>query len=402
MIGAVLFAGVLSANTARAIAIAPRERSAWALLELPQHVDPGPDGNYDDLRIIDERGNETPYVLDPQCAAIPARQATLSDVGFVSGRYTEALVDAGKSGTLYSGVSIDAPRDTYFDRVDVAISDDRSTWREVRNEALIYRVADSGDPGSQTVSFVPARARWVRIRVIDGNAPFPIDTAAVISTEPAVLEAMKKLDASATVSWRDEDRTSVVTIDLGTPHTRVARIHFGTTRAEFSRDVSIQTSNDGERWDFAGGGPIRRFAHGAPVLDVSLPQVAARFVRAEISNGNDAPLPDLGVSIFGPRRALVFVARPGRSYALTRSTDAQAPMYDLGALLEHDNPRAFATAHLTALTSEPPPGPRAGIPQPLILTLAFGVVIVTLGAVTVATLRPRSQRATNRGKSGGA
>ncbi len=137
MIGAALFAGVLSSNTARAIAIAPHERSAWALLELPQHVNPGPDGNHDDLRIIDERGIETPYVLDPQCAEIPARQATLSDVGFVSGRYTEALVDAGKSGTLYSGVSIDASRDTYFDRVNVAISDDRLTWREVRNEALI-------------------------------------------------------------------------------------------------------------------------------------------------------------------------------------------------------------------------------------------------------------------------
>ncbi len=213
---------------------------------------------------------------------------------------------------------------------------------------------------------------------------------------------MKKLDVSASLFWRDEDRASVVTLDLGTPHTGIARIHVRTTRAEFSRDVSIQSSNDGERWDVAGGGTIKRFAHGAEVLDVSIPQAAARYVRAEIANGNDAPLPNLGVSIFGPRRVLVFVARPGRSYALTRSTEAQAPVYDLGALLEHDNPRAFATAHLTAITSEPPPGPRAGIPQPLILTLAFGVVIVTLGALTVATLRPRNQRATNRGKSGGA
>jgi hypothetical protein len=153
VIGAVLFAGVLSANTARAIAIAPHERPTWALLELPQQIEPGPDGDYDDLRVIDDRGNETPYVLDPQCAAIPARQAILSDAGFVPRRYTEALVDAGSSGTLYSGVSIDTPRDTYFDRVDVAISDDRSTWREVRNQALIYRVGDSGDPDPKRSPF---------------------------------------------------------------------------------------------------------------------------------------------------------------------------------------------------------------------------------------------------------
>ncbi|HEY1681597.1 MAG TPA: DUF3999 family protein [Candidatus Tumulicola sp.] len=390
MIGAVLFAGVLSANTARAIAIAPRERPSWALLELPQQIESGPDGNYDDLRVIDDRGNETPYVVDPQCAAIPARQAILSDAGFVPGRYTEALVDAGNSGTLYSGVSIDTPRNTYFDRVDVAISDDRSTWREVRNEALIYRVADSSDPGSQTVLFLPSRARWIRIRIIDGNALFPIDTATLVSTESTVPEAMKRLDASATSAWRDEDRTSVVTLDLGTPNTRIARIRFRTTQAEFSRDVSIQTSNDGEHWDFAGGGPIKRFADGAPVLDVSIPEAGARYVRAEVANGNDAPLPNLSVSIFGPRRVIVFVARSGSSYALTRSTHAQAPTYDLGTLLEHDNPRAFATARLAGITSERSPGLRAGIPQPLIWTLAFAMAIVTLGAVTVGALRPRS------------
>lgn len=390
MIGAVLFAGVLSANTARAIAIAPHERPTWALLELPQQIEPGPDGDYDDLRVIDDRGNETPYVLDPQCAAIPARQAILSDAGFVPRRYTEALVDAGSSGTLYSGVSIDTPRDTYFERVDVAISDDRSTWREVRNQALIYRVGDSGDPGSQTVSFSPARARWIRVRFIDGDAPFPIDTATLVSTALAAPEAIKKLDASATLSLRDEDRTSLVTLDVRTPYTRISRIRFRTTRAEFARDVSIQTSNDGEHWDVAGGGPIRRFARGAPVLDVPIQQAAARYVRAEIANGSDAPLPNLGVSIFGPHRVVVFVARPGRSYALTRSAYAQAPVYDLGALLEHDNPRTFAMARISGITSERLQGLRAGISQPLILTLAFAVVIVTLGAVTVGTLRPRS------------
>lgn len=114
-------------------------------------------------------------------------------------------------------------------------------------------------------------------------------------------------------------------------------------------------------------------------------------MRAEISNGNDAPLSGLGVTIFGPRRVVVFVARSGRSYALTRTAHAQAPIYDLGALLEHDNPRTFAKARLTAITRERLLGLPAGIPQPLILTLAFAVVIVTLAGVTLGTLRPRGE-----------
>jgi Protein of unknown function (DUF3999) len=392
MIGPVLFAGILSVNTARAIAIAPRERTTWALLELPQQIAPGPNGNYDDLRIIDDRGTETPYVVDPQCAARSTHQVILSDVGFVPGHYTEALLDAGNSGTLYSGISIDSSRDTYFNRVDVAISDDRKTWREIRNDALIYRVGNSNDPGTQTISFSPARARWVRARILDGKALFPIDTAAVALSEPGPHEVMKRLDASETLTRLNEDRTSVATLDLGTPDTRAILVRFRTTQPEFSRDVSIQTSNDGEQWDVAGGGRIERFANGAPVLVVPIPQTSARYVRAEVINGNDAPLRDLAVSVYGPRRVLVFVARSGRSYLLTRTADAGVPMYDLSALLDHDNPRNFARARLAGITSERALGLPAGIPQPLILTLAFAVVIVSLGAVTLATLRPRRQR----------
>lgn len=390
MIGAVLFASILSANSARAIAVAPRKRPTWALLELPQRIAPGPGGTYDDLRIIDDRGTETPYVLDPQCATLPTRQAIVSDVGFVRGHYTEALFDAGNTGTLYSGISIDSPRDTYFNRVDVAISDDRLTWREIRNDALIYRIADSSDPGSQTISFSPSRARWIRVRIADEQELFPIDGATVALTDPAPREVMKKLEASETSTRSDQDRSSIVTLDLGTPDTRAALIRFRTTQPEFSRDVSIESSNNGEDWDFAGGGRIERFANGVPVLDVSIPPASARYVRVRVANENDAPLPDLGVSIYGPRRVLVFVARSGRSYALTRAVHAEVPVYDLGALLEHDNPHAFASARLTQNTRELSLGLPASVPQPLILTLAFAVVIVSLGAVTLATLRPRS------------
>jgi hypothetical protein len=389
MIGAVLLASIVSANTARAIAIAPRERSTWTLLELPQRIDPGLSGNYDDLRIVDDRGTETPYVLDPQCATQSTHQATLSDVGFVKGRYTQALLDAGNSGTLYSGISIDSPLDTYFDRVDVAISDDRVTWREVRNDALIYRVADSSDPGSQTIVFSPARARWIRVRVNDAKALFPIDAATIALTDPAAPQVARKLDATQTFGANDEDRTSIVTLDLGTPNTSLSWMRFRTSQAEFSRDVSIQTSEDGENWNYVADGQIERFAHGAPVLDVPV-QTSTRYVRAAIANGNDAALPNLSATLFGPRRVVVFVARPGRSYALTRAVRAQAPTYDLGALLEHDNPRTFAIARLSGISKERAVGLPAELNQPWILTVAFTVVIVSLGAVTLSTLRRRS------------
>ncbi len=388
MIVAALLAVGLSVNTARAIAIESRERPAWTMLELPQQIAPGADGDYDDLRIVDNRGHKTPYVLNPQNAAFPTHKARLSDVGFVPGRYTQALLDAGKSGRRYSSLSIDSPRGTYFARVDVAISDNRVTWREVRNDALIYRVADSGDPGSQAISLPAARARWIRIRVLDGKSPFPIDAAALADTESVAPEAIR-LRAATHVSWRKNERTSILTLDLGTPHTRISEVRFQTTQAEFSRAVSIVTSNDGEHWRYAGNGYIQRFAHGSPTLEIHLPNASARYVRAEISNENDAPLTHLTASVYGPRQFLVFVARSGRSYSLVLTRRTQAPFYDLGILLQHDHPRTFAEANLVGDAQRQHLGKRASISQPLILTIAFAITIVTLGAVTIATLRPR-------------
>jgi hypothetical protein len=387
MIAAMLYAATLSMHAVRAITVAPHGRPVWAILELPQSLNPGADGSYDDLRIVDDHNDETPYVLDPQCAATPARNATVSDVGFVPGRYTQALLDAGTAGTLYSGISIDTPRDTYFDRVDVAISDDRTTWRDVRNDALIYRVADSGDPGTQAISLPPARARWIRIRVLDPRAFFSVDSATLAATDSQTPQRVMLLHALGQSSSRDEYGRSIVDVDLGTPNTHISSIHFTTAQHEFSRDVSIFTSDDDEHWSFAGGGRIERFAHGTPILDVDLSQASGRYVRVKVTNGSDAPLPDLRAFVFGPRRVLVFVARRGRSYFLTRTASDEAPAYDLGTLLEHDNPQTFALAQLASGEAQHQSLQRTAISQPLILTIAFGVVIVTLGAVTLLTLR---------------
>lgn len=390
MLAAALLAAGLSYNAARAIVIAPRERPSWALLELPQGIDPGANQSYDDLRIVDDRGHQTPYVLDPHCAAIPTRDAAVTDLGFVPGKYTEATLDAGTSGALYSGVSLTTSRETFFERADVAISDDRATWREVASDALIYRVGSSGDPGTQTIAIPPARARWVRIRVRDTQALFPIDTARLDGAESAAPEAMKRLSAEETTRVDDERRVTILSFDLHQSNTRLAWLRFSTSQPEFSRDVTISRSDDGENWDFAGEGHIERFARGAPALDVPLSGGSGRYVRVEISNGDDAPLTGLAATVYGPRRTLVFVASPNRSYALAHVSGAQPPVYDLNALLKHDNPRTFVSAKLaqTIAVRASALAPLA-VSQPLILTIAFGIAIALLGAVTIVTLKPR-------------
>ena len=113
---------------------------------------------------------------------------------------------------------------------------------------------------------------------------------------------------------------------------------------------------------------------------------------AEVINDDNAPLQNLVVSPYGPPRTLVFIAAPTRRYSLIRLSNARRPVYDLNALLEHDNPRHFVAAHLAQSRIVPSSVPIATVSQPLVLRIAFGVAIVLLGAVTLVTLKPRTSQ----------
>ena len=383
---AVLAAAMLT-GVGRSITIAPRPAPSWVLLHLPQGIDSGEDEQYDGLRIIDDTGMEVPYVIDPHCSTAPPRSVAMSDVGYVNGSYTQALLDAGTSGNLYSAISIETPRETFFTRVQVAISDDRRTWREVRSGTLIYRVANSGDPGTQTIDVPPARARWIRGRVFDSKSPFAISGATLTDAQVPVAAPMQRLHATR-ISGLLEKHANTITLDLGTPHTRISGVHFETPQREFSRDVSLLVSDDGLQYHFAGQGTIERFANGTPSLDVATPATGARFIRAIVANGDDKPLPKLTLSVYGPSRYLVFIAQPGRSYGLVRVQSEAPPQYDLAELLAHDNPRSFQNAELAAFVETVPQQrvSRAQAPS-WILTAAFGIASLALGGITLFTLR---------------
>jgi hypothetical protein len=390
VIAEVLLAAAVTVG-ARAIALAPREHPTWALLALPQDVDPGGDQRYGDLRIVDDRGRETPYVIDPQCRALPSLDASVSDVGFVDGAYTQATIDAGTSGQLYDDVTLETSRSTFFTRSQVAISDDRVTWREVRTNALIYRVADSNDPGTQTISFSPARARWIRVRVVDPRTPFPIEGASLDLVAPVERDRNYPLAANTKIAYSRESGISTITFDLGAPNTSARAVRFETAQPEFVREVTAESSDDGVQWDSAGNGTIARFTRGSPNLEIALASTQ-RYVRVHISNQNDPTLEDLRATLYGPRRYLVFIAAPHRSYVLEQRPNAAEPQYDLGELLAHDSPRHLRVASIEEHAPREEPQRVSGhrATQNLVMTLAFAFVIVTLGAITLATLRPRA------------
>jgi hypothetical protein len=381
-------------TTVTRVAAAPASRPRFVRVRLPLSVDPGPDGAYADLRVVDDRGAETPYALDPERAHdATARRADMIDTGFVPHRYSQAVFDVG-NGRLTDTVKIDvdtAKRPTYFERVTVEASDDRRTWRIVRGDAIVYRVADDNGRGNQTVSFPASSARWLRVRVADPHEPFPISGADVDDADraqpaspalvPLDVEAVSTVDAAAHRQvWTFADRGVAV---------RPSAVTFADGGATFARHAAVESSEDGTTWTQAADGEITRFAEGGAQTSFAFGESSARRWRVVVDNGDDKPVPGLRPALLARPHDVVFEAAPQRRYRLLSGNETvSAPTYDLGARLAHSTWRAdpapaVETEANAAYADERPVSERT----PGVLTAVLLAVAVGLGALALYTVR---------------
>ena len=363
-------------------------------VRLPLTVDPGPDGEYADLRVVDDRGAETPYAIDPQHAPPDGLRAVrMVDTGFVPHRYSQAVLDLGNDPADTVILQVDAPKlPTYLERVTIEASDDRHVWRIVRDGAIVYYVAEDGGRGNQTVRFPESASRWLRVRIADPQRPFPMSGALVSDTHGAqpAAPALAPL-AVAAVAGTEPRRTG----KCGRSRTAASRCARRRSRSPTAARRSRATRSWSRATTTARPGRRPRTARSR-----ALPKAARRRRSRSASRArgagasssrtaNDAPVRGLRPALLARPRDVVFEAAPQRRYRLLSGNElASRPTYDLGTRLAHSAWRAdpaFAvpTRRNAAYADERPGTERA----PGALTGVLLAVAVALGALAVLTMR---------------
>ena len=319
-------------------------------------------------------------------------------MGFVPGQFTQAIADAGDSGAIHSAIAIATTQPTFFEHVQIATSDDRRTWTVVVRSALIYRV-EFTDRGSSQVNYGPSRARWVRIRILNGSRPFPMDGA----TFPAEVVPPQLVTLTNTQSTRQSGSNTIVTFDFGTPNTNVGAVAFEASTLQYARGVLFERPANGESdWEHISNAQIstyrsQRRAETATAA-ISTGDQHVRALRVTIHNGNDIPLAGLRVTPLGYSHHIVFQATPGAQYRLIWSNaDAIAPIYDLGDVLQHEPWTVAAVATLGGAASTAfAASASAGTPwlQQAALPIALALLFVVLLVVALIAMRakPASDR----------
>jgi hypothetical protein len=371
--------------------------SGFVRVPLDERVDAGEAGDYATLRIVDDEDHGVPYAIDPDSASVSdERQLPLSDTGYVPGEYSQVIADFGTGGGAHDAIRIVSPQSTYFERVDVEASDDRTVWRRMRTDAIVYRVAGNpNDPqasdGNQQIAFNPTHARWLRLRVHDTRAAFEISAAYESSTPvrnplvPAFARVVPSTSGSRQI-WTfhfDQARVPVTGVRLA-----------GAPGAAFARDVTVKWSADGTVFQSIGESQTL----GNRAVDVTatetFEEVPARAVEVTIDNGSDTPVPGLVPVLLRRPHALVFSAEPGYTYRLlTGGPAASVARYDLRAVLADRRWQADRVASIGRFA--PNPGFRDARPVtdrvPWLTTAVFGAIALLLGVFAVFTIRKTSQ-----------
>jgi hypothetical protein len=350
-----------------------------------------------DLRVIDEQGAETPYVLFRREGSrnTLSRATTLHERSFAPGLYSQVVLEIGGQAPFHNAIQIDSPETDFIEWVRVEASDDARTWRIVQQRAPIFRFQKEYHEGTQVVSYSENNAHFLRVQILDPDKQFPVSGANVLyqTAEPperVPLAAVMNPDAKPAAG------RSVWRVDLGAAGLPVSEVKFDVASpGEFIRPVELAVSQDNQNWTILARCEIYRYHQGDSVQEqlgvpISLGGTRGRYWRVEIVNHNDAPLGGAVPHLYATPSHVIFEQQPGHTYRLLYSqSQAKAPEYDLSRRLNAKQMDAAVAGQLGPEdTNTQWADPRPWTEQyDFLLWIALGIAVILIGYSAVRSLR---------------
>jgi hypothetical protein len=376
------------------IGTAPTSIGRLVSVPVPARVTTRARRDWIDLRVIDSRGGEVPFMLHARLGgkSFNRRQVPLLEPSAVEGRYQQAVADTGSGGVVHNSVKLGfETNQNLLSWVEIAVSGDLKDWRVVRERAPIYVLRAEGMGENTDVSYPDSASRFVRIRILDGSGKYRLRSAELGYQTAAIAERVPSGVALAASTNRSGQ--SVWTSDADASAFPVSRVEFQTTQTSFYRFATVESSDDGERWRPVTGGDILRQPDSSGErawLILDFPEEHARRWRIAVNNRNDAPVADLRPILLTAPRRIVLRQDSGESYRLLYGNPrAQAPRYDMvhltdAKMLETAEPATLGAEAVNPAWVDPSPWTER---YDAVLWVALVLAVVMLGVVAVRTLR---------------
>lgn len=373
-------------------------------VRLDRDVYEGARRDLGDLRVLDERGREVPYVIDgasPGGRAADVRPAVRNRGWRADGSATAVLDFGRRVGKRRLELRLSG--DNFRRRVAVEGGEDGAAWTTLVDEAWVFAIPGPGPFRHEAVDLPENDFPLLRVVVV----PAPDEKA-----RPAIEDAFvpgdgrpKRPEERLEVRWSEAQdapsRETWLTLDLGARHQPLESVSLDVADERFLREVVVEARREPRAaggpvgWEEIGRGQVHRLEHEGRRRECLRVEVRGRerSLRLRVRNRDDRPLRVRGFVAGVPVERLLFEAPAPGTYRLTYgSADRPAPVYDLArtsgdleAWAEAARPASLGAARrLTSPTVEDLPWTER---HPRLLWTGLLAVVVALGGLTLAALR---------------
>lgn len=370
-------------------------------VRLDQEVYEAARADLGDLRVVDGRGREVPYLVDRGEAGGDAAEVRsgIRNRGWRADGAATAVLDFGQRVSKRR-LQLRLSGDNFRRRVAVEAADDGHGWTTLVEEAWVFAVPGREPFRSETVDLPENDFPLLRVvvhpspderaRPMIEDAWVPADRRPPRRSEAWPARWTEARDARARETW--------LTLELGARHQPFHALELAVADERFLREVCVEARREGRNglwWEPIGRGVVYRFDRDGRIRERLTLEVVGRerVVRLRVRDLDDRPLRIVGISVRAPVERLVFEAEPQVRYRLTYGApDRAAPSYDLArtaggatAWGEAARPAGLGPPRRvgTGADREPPWTER----HPAVLWIGLLVAVAALGGLTVRALR---------------
>jgi hypothetical protein len=362
-----------------------------------------------DLRVVDDLGGHTPYLLErmDDGPSAPLREPAAINRGFVRGASATATLDFG-APTLKTELALSLTGDNFRRRVTVEGRQRQDpTWTTLTDDAYVFAIPGVPPVRYETVSLPENDFELVRVTVFRGADDPPLLQIRGAWIRPAQSRGPHEAPLPQARVSRAEDgraRETVLTVELGARHQPFRAVVLDVADARFFREAAVEArrsalpTDTGDsshpHWVPVASGAVYRYEEGGRVQERLRVEACGReqAFRVRIRNRDDRPLDIRGVRVLGPVERLVFEARPQRRYLLEYGVpDRSSPSYDVARTARH--PHLWAADAVEATFGRSAPR-RAGAARlawterhPALLWVGLVTIVAALGGLTWRALR---------------
>jgi hypothetical protein len=431
---------------ARSLSMQSLDKTTVAKVPLDSQVYGNATQELSDLRILDDRGIEMPFLLRNVIATtkksaprfVEVREPSLRPVED-DGLVIEFEINPAKYTQPIRGFKL-LTRAVNFEHL-VSL-DHRAAegdpWRTLASDVLLYDYSQFMDVHNNEVAIEKEtdfpvggrfrmriskvvqdqQSRWTAIKrtLQDGREtsreeiyelnrqPLRIDQIMFSQKFEVVASAQLQLREVAIRNVRiTNDKVSRSTwIDFECERDLLSEVTLATSAGNFSRNCRLLSrssamSKDKEEWQSLVAMTLTKIdITGVEFVQLTMPcpPQRAKQYRFVIENGDNPPIEDLHLSARGPQQELLFLVSPERSYSLTYGvSDRPKPVYDTVAI------EAALRANILPLAAVPNAPVKIDIPPrdvpklkwyentPLVFGTIFGLVVVLAAALYQAAIR---------------